>query len=86
MANALAAVRPQIEAARDKQWEMAITEEGLRHDWLLNVRARLTPAPEPVEKLRCICGYDARNNERDHNVECFVHNPKLAAAERKEAK
>jgi hypothetical protein len=45
-----------------------------------------TPAPEPVEKLRCICGYDARNNERDHNVECFVHNPKLAAAERKEAK
>jgi hypothetical protein len=81
MANALAAVRPLIEAARDKQWEMAIQDEGDRISWqgfgaettfAKAVRARLTPTPEPIEKLRCICGYDARNNERDHNVECFV--------------
>lgn len=51
MAAALAAVTPAIEAKRDKAWEKAIEEEGLRYDWLLNVRARLTPAPEPKERV-----------------------------------
>jgi hypothetical protein len=84
---AIAAVRPQIEAAaREGYWkqedvEKAIQDEGDRISWqgfgaettfAKAVRARLTPTPEPIEKLRCICGYDARNNERDHNVECFV--------------
>ena len=51
MATALAAITPAIEAKRDKAWEKAIEEEGLRYDWLLNVRARLTPAPEPVDRV-----------------------------------
>jgi hypothetical protein len=86
MANALAAVRPLIEAAaREGYWKQEDVEKAIGDVWTAwgaeyftwveftrKLRAHLTPTPEPIEKLRCICGYDARNNERDHNVECFV--------------
>jgi hypothetical protein len=31
--------------------------------------------PEQPTGTRCICGYDARNNERDVNFDCPVHYP-----------
>lgn len=37
-----------------------------------------------IEKSECICGYDARNNERDVNLDCPIHMPSSVKGSKKD--